>query len=31
MTQWQGGNLKFVYPKGEFEGVVPFSYPKAGF
>lgn len=31
MTQWQDGQLKFVYPKGEFEGVVPFSYPKAGF
>ena len=31
MTQWQGGELKFVYPKGEFEGVSPLSYPKAGF
>lgn len=31
MTQWQGGELKFVYPTGEFEGVSPFSYPKAGF
>lgn len=31
MTQWQDGTLKFVYPTGEFEGVAPFSYPKAGF
>ncbi|MQX14224.1 ABC transporter substrate-binding protein [Sinorhizobium terangae] len=31
MTQWQDGKLNFVYPTGEFEGVVPFSYPKAGF
>lgn len=31
ITQWQDGQLKFVYPKGEFEGVVPFRYPKAGF
>ncbi len=31
MTQWHDGELKFVYPTGEFEGVVPFSYPKAGF
>lgn len=31
MTQWQGGELKFVYPTGEFEGVSPFSYPKNGF
>lgn len=31
MTQWQGGELKFVYPTGEFEGVSPFSYPKSGF
>ncbi|WP_439632061.1 amino acid ABC transporter substrate-binding protein [Shinella sp.] len=31
MTQWQGGQLKFVYPTGVFEGVSPFSYPKAGF
>lgn len=31
MTQWQGGEMKFVYPTGEFEGVVPLAYPKAGF
>lgn len=31
MTQWQAGDLKFVYPTGEFEGVSPFSYPKSGF
>ncbi|WP_331376818.1 amino acid ABC transporter substrate-binding protein [Sinorhizobium chiapasense] len=31
MTQWQDGKLNFVYPTGEFEGVVPFNYPKAGF
>lgn len=31
MTQWQGGELKFVYPTGEFEGVSPFGYPKNGF
>ncbi|TRW96604.1 ABC transporter substrate-binding protein [Paracoccus sp. M683] len=31
MTQWQGGELKFVYPTDQFEGVVPFQYPKNGF
>ncbi|MBB3397341.1 MULTISPECIES: amino acid ABC transporter substrate-binding protein [unclassified Rhizobium] len=31
MTQWQGGQLKFVYPKDEFQGVSALSYPKAGF
>lgn len=31
MTQWQSGELKFVYPTGEFEGVSPLSYPKTGF
>jgi branched-chain amino acid transport system substrate-binding protein len=31
MTQWQNGDLTFVYPTGEFEGVSPFSYPKNGF
>ncbi|MBB4956073.1 branched-chain amino acid transport system substrate-binding protein [Agrobacterium vitis] len=31
MTQWQDGQLKFVFPKDEFEGVVPFTYPKSGF
>ena len=28
MSQWQGGELKFVYPTGEFEGVSPLVYPK---
>lgn len=31
MTQWQGGVMKFVYPQGQFDGVVPFTYPKVGF
>jgi branched-chain amino acid transport system substrate-binding protein len=31
MTQWQDGKLTFVYPTGQFEGVVPFRYPKSGF
>ncbi len=31
MTQWQGGELKFVFPTGEFEGVVPFEFPKNTF
>lgn len=31
MTQWQDGVMKFVYPQGEFDGVVPFRYPKTGF
>lgn len=31
MTQWQGGELKFVYPTGEFEGISPMVYPKTGF
>lgn len=31
MTQWQDGEMKFVYPKDEFEGVVAFRYPKTGF
>ncbi len=29
MTQWQGGELKFIYPTDEFEGTVPILYPKA--
>ena len=28
MTQWQGGELNFVYPTDEFEGVSDFIYPK---
>jgi branched-chain amino acid transport system substrate-binding protein len=28
MTQWQDGELKFVYPLDEFEGVSDFVYPK---
>jgi branched-chain amino acid transport system substrate-binding protein len=28
MTQWQGGELKFVYPTDEFPGVADFIYPK---
>jgi branched-chain amino acid transport system substrate-binding protein len=28
MAQWQDGELKFVYPTDEFEGVAPLVYPK---
>ena len=28
MTQWQDGELRFVYPLDEFEGVADFVYPK---
>lgn len=28
MNQWQGGELEFVYPVGEFEGTVDLIYPK---
>jgi branched-chain amino acid transport system substrate-binding protein len=28
MAQWQGGELKFIYPTDEFEGVSPLLYPK---
>jgi branched-chain amino acid transport system substrate-binding protein len=28
MTQWQDGELQFVYPTGEFEGVADLLYPK---
>ena len=28
MTQWQGGELKFVYPLNEFPGTVDLIYPK---
>lgn len=31
MTQWQGGQLQFVYPTDEFEGVSALTYPKGGF
>ncbi|SFQ95951.1 amino acid ABC transporter substrate-binding protein [Poseidonocella sedimentorum] len=31
MTQWNGGELQFVYPTDEFEGVQEMSYPKGGF
>ncbi len=30
MTQWQDGELKFIFPTGEFEGVVDILYPKPG-
>ena len=28
MAQWQGGELKFIYPTDEFEGVAKILYPK---
>ena len=28
MSQWQGGELKFIYPTDEFDGVSPMVYPK---
>ena len=28
MTQWQNGELKFIFPIGEFEGVVDMTWPK---
>ena len=31
MVQWQGGELKFVYPVGEFPGTVDLVYPKPDF
>lgn len=31
MTQWQDGQLKFVYPTDEFDGVSPMLYPKPEF
>lgn len=31
MTQWNGGELQFVYPTDEFEGVSDMTYPKNGF
>lgn len=31
MTQWNGGELQFVYPTDEFAGVKAMSYPKGNF
>lgn len=31
MTQWNGGELQFIYPTDEFEGVKDMTYPKNGF
>lgn len=31
MTQWNGGELQFVYPTDEFEGASDMSYPKGKF
>ncbi|MGF1476459.1 MAG: amino acid ABC transporter substrate-binding protein [Geminicoccaceae bacterium] len=31
MTQWNGGELQFVYPTDEFDGYQDMSYPKGGF
>lgn len=31
MTQWNGGELQFVYPTDEFEGVATMTYPKSSF
>ena len=31
MAQWNGGELQFIYPTDEFEGVAMMSYPKQGF
>lgn len=31
MSQWNDGELQFVYPTDEFEGVQGMSYPKQGF
>ena len=31
MTQWNDGELQFIYPTDEFAGVMPMSYPKGGF
>jgi branched-chain amino acid transport system substrate-binding protein len=30
LTQWQDGELKFIFPTGEFDGVVDMVYPKPG-
>lgn len=31
MTQWNNGELQFVYPTDEFDGVSPMTYPKGSF
>lgn len=31
MTQWNDGELQFVYPTDEFDGVKDMTYPKGGF
>ena len=31
MAQWNDGELQFVYPTDEFEGVAPMAWPKPGF
>jgi branched-chain amino acid transport system substrate-binding protein len=31
MTQWKDGDLQFVYPTDEFDGVSPIVYPKPEF
>ena len=31
MTQWNDGELQFIYPLDEFDGVQPMTYPKSGF
>ena len=31
MTQWNDGELQFIYPLDEFAGVKPMTYPKDGF
>jgi branched-chain amino acid transport system substrate-binding protein len=28
LTQWQGDELAFIFPLGEFEGVTEIVYPK---
>jgi branched-chain amino acid transport system substrate-binding protein len=31
MTQWNGGELQFVYPTDEFDGVSKMTFPKGSF
>jgi branched-chain amino acid transport system substrate-binding protein len=31
LTQWQEGELRFVYPTGEFDAVVDMVFPKPEF